>query len=211
MPFAVHHCIDLPFRPTVSMALSNRSQLRQDGRPGLRISARIPAGSANLRSATISLPPSLGPAAAGLQEICARREALAGNCPAGARLGAATARTPLLSEEMKGSVYAVQPRGSGTPDVWAELSGDGLRVNLKGQTKTEHGRTSATFAGMPDIALRSFSLRLSGGKRGFFKLSGDPCRSRGGLIARSRLDGQNSATASARIPVSMPAGCGNGG
>ncbi len=210
-PFAVRGCIDLPFHPHFSLGFSGRSQLRRDGRPGLRIGARLPRGNANLRSASISFPRTLGFAAAGLREICARPQALADNCPKAARIGSASARTPLLKGAMKGTIYAVQPRGNGSPDIWADLSGEGLRVSLKGQTAVEHGRTEATFAGVPDFPLGSFALHLAGGDHGLFKLSANPCAVAGGLKAPTEIGGQNGARVSARIPVGLPAGCGKSG
>jgi hypothetical protein len=207
-PFAVRRCIDLPFRPAFSLALGGRSQLRREGRPSLRIAARVPANGANLRAADISLPGLLDFDAAGLREICARGVAMDGDCAKGARLGSASAHTPLLKKPMTGSIYAVQPPGDGSPELWIVLHGGGLEVSLKARTAVRKGHPETKLVGLPDFPLSSFSMALAGGKNGLLKLSRNPCGQR--LFATTATVGQNGARASKPIPVKAP-DCGGDG
>ncbi len=207
-PFAVRGCVDLPFRPAFSMALTDRGELRADGKPGMLISMGIPAGSANLRSAHIRFPRALKLAPTGLREICARKQALRGNCPAGSRVGSAGGRTPFLNKPLKGSVYIVQPRGSGPPDLWASISGEGIEVNLRGETAVEGGRAEARFVDVPDFPLASVKLQLASGKRGLLQLRRKPC---GRLVSPIEMAAQNGAQAEIQARVKAPASCGRDG
>jgi hypothetical protein len=204
-PFAIRGCVDLPFRPAFSMALTDRAELRADGKPGMLISMGIPAGSANLRSAHIRFPRALKFAPDALKEVCARKQALRRNCPKGSRVGSASGRTPFLNEPMQGSVYIVQPRGSGSPDLWASLSGQGLEVNLRGETKVKEGQAEAKFVDIPDFPLASVKLRLDSGRSGLLQLRRKPC---GGLVSPIEMDAQNSAQVEIQAPVAAPARCG---
>jgi hypothetical protein len=209
-PFSVHGCIDLPFRPAFSMALNGSDELRREGKPGLRIGAKIPTGNANLRGADIAFPKILALDANGVRAICARRAAEQGRCPGNSRVGTGFARTDLLKAPMKGSIYAVQPRGSGSPDLWTSLDGEGLQVSLRAETAVEHGRAETKLVGLPDFPLRSFTMALAGGERGLFKLKQDPCGAHGKLVAPMEIAGQNGARASLRPAVGVPRNCGNG-
>jgi hypothetical protein len=207
-PFAVRRCIDLPFRPAFSLALRGSSQLRREGRPSLRIAARIPANGANLRSADISLPALLGFEAGALREICARGVAQTEGCAKGARVGSAAARTPLLRGPMTGSIYAVQPKGDGPPGLWIELHGEGLDVSLQAQTALRKGHPETKLVGLPDFPLSSFSMALAGGRHGLLKLSRNPCRR--SLFAATATVGQNGARLSRQARVKTP-DCGDDG
>lgn len=207
-PFALTGCIDLPFHPRLSLALSDRGELHEGGRPGLKVSVRIPRGSANLRSNSIGLPRILKLDPAGLDEICARRAAIAARCPQGSRVGTAVGRTPVLNGQMRGSIYVVQPRGDGSPDLWASLAGEGVEINLKGTTTVKKGRSQASFTGIPDFPLTSIALRFGSGPNGLLKLRRKPCHS---LTAKIELGGQNGARTqrNARLPV--PVSCSDNG
>jgi hypothetical protein len=188
------------------MALSGRPELHHGGHPGLRISMKVRPGGANLRRAEFSLPRLLSFDSSSLKEICARREAIDGNCPPGSRIGSGRARTPLLRESLKGGVYLVQPRGSGAPDIWTSLGGSGLQVELRGETVVEDGRVVARLVDMPDFPLTSFAMRLVGGKHGVFELTESPCAGRG-LVAPMSIEGQNGALRGTRARVAVPGGC----
>jgi hypothetical protein len=206
-PFAVRGCVGLPFRPAFSVALTGRDELRKEGRPGLRIAARNPSGDANLRSADVLLPKLLKFDPSGPGEICARRQAVDGACPKDSRIGLASGRTPLLHGEMKGSIYVVQPHGSGPPDLWAKLTGDGIEVNLRGETAVREGHPETKFVDIPDFPLASFALRFAGGKGGLLELKERPC---GSLLAPTEMGAQNGARVSIRTRVATQASCGRG-
>jgi hypothetical protein len=210
--FRVRNCIDLPFRPNFSIGLTGGAELRRGGKPGLRISARQPARSANLRMAGISLPRLLKFDPTGLSEICARGQALAGNCPRGSRIGSGYARTSLLDRPLKGGVYLVQPRGSGSPDLWTAVEADGLRVDLRAETAIENGRVQTRLVGLPDFPMTSFAMRLAGGKHGIFELRESPCGERAReLGVPLTVRGQNGARHGSRAGLAVPVDCGSDG
>jgi hypothetical protein len=203
-PFRLHRCIDLPFRPGFSVALGGGERLREGDKPSLRMSMHLPAGGANLRSVRVLLPRALGFDSNGLKEICSRHRALEGTCPTTARVGTARARTPMLARPMSGFLYVVQPADDGAPDLWAGLGGQGLEVNLRGETAIRDGQAETSFSALPDFALRSLSLRLAGGDGGILKLKRDPC---GKLTAAAELGGQNGARRTLRPRLKAGAGC----
>jgi hypothetical protein len=208
-PFFLRGCESLRFRPRASMRLSGRSQLRRGGHPGLRIGIKAPGGSTNLRRAIIGLPEELAFSLAGLRELCPRREALAGRCPANSSVGSATALTPLLSERMSGDIHVVQPRDDGLPDLWLSLKGMGVRLELAGETSLKDGRLSTRFAGLPDIPMSSLQMRFAGGERGVIELERRICDGQRlrRLQAALRFEGQNGAYRQALAGVGVPGGC----
>jgi len=207
-PFALHRCVGLPFRPRLSAALGNPGQLHKGGRPSLRLSMRMARAGANLRSVAVRLPAALELKPKELKELCSRRRAETGRCPKESLVGSASARTPLLSKPMKGSVFLVQPAGKGSPDIWASVRGQGLEFELQGRTVVSHGRAQAHFVDLPDFPLRSLDLRLRAGKAGVFELNRRPC---GRLLAPATMIGQNEALLTARLRLRVPTRCGRHG
>ncbi len=207
-PFRVRGCTGLRFRPAFALALRERGELHRGGRPGLRIASVVPRGDANIASAEIELPRLLRLDASELPALCARREAERDRCPRAARVGTASARTPLLGAPMQGEVYAVQPKGGGSPDIWAALAGSGLEVTLRGETEVRKGRVVTELTDLPDFTLSSFALRFGGGERGVFELRRSPCARRAGRpMAPLAVAGQNGATVESREPLRLPGNC----
>ncbi len=210
VPFRVQGCVNLPFRPDFAMALSGRSQLRDGGKPGLRISTRVPSGGANLRSTDISLPRSLAFDSSGVAELCARRDAISGKCPKGARVGSASVRTPLFDRPLKGSIYVAQPRGGGQPDLWTHFERDGLSLDMKSSASKEDGQLHTTLTDLPDVRLSKLTLRFVGGEQGLFSLDRDLCRGSKSrkLASEAVSEGQNGARVLRQVPVIAQPKCG---
>jgi hypothetical protein len=150
----------------------------------------------------ITLPRALRLDSSDLQELCSRFDAGHGSCPQGSKVGSAFARTPLLKGAMRGSVYLAQPKGNGSPDLWAQLGGGGIEVSLRGETAVKDGRAQTAFAHTPDFPLASFKLRFAGGRHGVMELKGDPC---GGMRAGARVGGQNGPLVGVGVEVGV--GC----
>jgi hypothetical protein len=203
-PFIVHGCIDLPFRPGLSVALGTASQLRAGGHPSLRMAMKMPPRNANLRSVAVRLPTVLKLDPSGIAELCSRRRAMEGRCPRKARIGTASARTSLLARPMKGVLYLVQPDGSGPPDIWANVRGQGLEINLRAKTGIHDGQLETRFLDLPDVPMRSLVLRLRPGDGSVLKLRRRPC---GTLFAPARISGQNGAVAEIRWRIKVPSSC----
>jgi hypothetical protein len=207
--FSVHGCVDLPFKPSLGLALTDRSELHRRGRPGLRTTMRSRVGEANLRSMGLSLPAGLRFSAAGLREICSRRDAFKGRCPKGARVGTGFGQTPLLKEPMKGAIYVVQPEGDGEPDLWANLRGEGVELDVRSVSVTRHGHVESRFQNLPDMSLGKFRMQLFSGKHGVLVLDHGLCVDgrRRQLHADVALEGQNRAYRERRVPLAAPATC----
>lgn len=186
-PFQVRRCGSLRFRPVVSMALRGARQLQRRGKPQLRIALRAPRGSTNLRNARIPLPGGLALDPTAVEEICARPAAMAGECPPGARVGAAVASTALLRGRMRGSIFAAQPAGNGLPDLWIDLREDGLHLLVHARTLVRKGRLVTRLAGMPDVPVSALRMRFRGGSDGLFRLRRGLCGRSAGKSMTSRV------------------------
>jgi hypothetical protein len=200
-------CGKLKFKPRFAMALTGSpGQLGEGGRPGLRISARLRPGDAALRSLRFSLPDSLRFRLAGLGEICSRPDAREGLCGRRARVGSARVRTALLDEEMKGSVYVVQPPDRGLPELWVSAAARGMRMSMRARTSINDGRFVADMAGLPDVPLSKFTMTLRGGRSGTLALDVAAC-SRGRarpMPFRGTIEGQNGALRKLRLRAKAP-------
>jgi hypothetical protein len=208
--FAVGGCRRLGFRPDVSLALGPAAQLREGGHPELRIGLRTRAGQTNLRSATIRLPRMLTLNQTAVTAICSRAQAIDGRCPRASRVGTARARTPLLSQLLRGPVNVVQPLGGGQPDLWATLAGQGVRIALRSTIALPRGKPMTTrFVGLPDLPLSRFALTLDGGAHGPLAAVAGFCR--GGrpqpLAVDATLRAQNGRERSTRVRIHAHPSC----
>jgi hypothetical protein len=212
-PFRARACKRLGFRPAVRMTLLGSGQLRRHGHPGLLASIRLRSGDANLRTIRMPLPPILEFGPGGLEEICSRPDAIAGDCPAGSRVGSATVRTSLLAKPLVGGIYVAQPRGNGPPDIWTRLEGGGIEMNLRARSPGQGGSAAIELSGLPDLPLSSFSLRLRPGARSAISFAARPCRDGElrQLTSPVSLQGQNSARRSLPVRIGSEAGCRSGG
>src|SRR5207247_1192389 len=73
------------------------------------------------------------------------------SCPAGSKVGTATATTPVLPGTLSGPAFLVSHGGAAFPDLDILLEGSGVRVILVGNTNIKGGITSTTFATLPDV------------------------------------------------------------
>ncbi len=210
-PYPVSGCKRLGFAPRVKVALAGRGRLRRHRQVGLRISARLRRNDTALRSLALSLPPALKLNVAGLEEICSRADARRTLCPPGSKVGTSVARTALIDEPLRGSIYVVQTRDEGEPDLWVILSGAGMKLAVQGTTSGDRGRFATKLAGLPDMPLSSFSMRLGAPGDSLLSLGVSPCvdgrprRLRAGLHAT----GQNGARRDSRLTVVTGARCGS--
>ena len=155
-------------------------------------------GDADVRSATVTLPEGmvLSPSAANGLEACS--EAQVGyvgeggadplatdtpeplrfttepaNCPDASKVGVVRVKTPLLEEELTGSVYLAaqnaNPFGSLVAlYIVAENEKLGLRVKLAGEGTLNEatGQVSTTFTSTPQVPFEDLEVTLFGGPRG---------------------------------------------
>lgn len=212
-PYPVSGCKRLVLKPSLRVALDSRGRLRKHSHVGLRMSARFRRTDTALRALSISLPPALKLNIGSLEEICSRPDALRSLCPSGAKVGTARARTSLLDEPLGGSVYIVQPRDDGEPDLWVALDGGGLKLAMHGTTASERGRFVTKLAGLPDLPLSGLTLRLGSPDDGLLSLDARPCahgRARR-LDAELRITGQSGIQRISESAIDTGSRCGSAG
>jgi hypothetical protein len=164
-PFAVEGCKSLAFKPVFSASTQGKAS-KADG-ASLDVKVSYPSsGQANIRSVKTTLPLQLPSRLTTLQKACVAAvfEANPAACPAESAVGVARAISPILPVELKGPAYLVSHGNEKFPNLVIVLQGDGVRVNLVGDTDIKHGITTTTFKSVPDDPVSSFEVFLPEGK-----------------------------------------------
>jgi len=202
--FSVGGCSALAFKPV--FAASTSAHATKAGGASLRTTITQPPGQANIRSVFVQLPTQLATRLTTLQQACpeATFAASPAGCPAGSNVGTATAITPVLPGQMTGPAYLVSHGGEAFPDLDIILEGSGVRVVLVGNTTIKNGRTSTTFAALPDVPVSSFSLTLPSGPHSALAAIADLCARP--LLMPTAIAGQNGAHIGQTTRVAV-AGC----
>jgi hypothetical protein len=102
-------------------------------------------------------------------------------------------------------VYFVSNGGEAFPNLEMVLQGDGVRVNLVGDTFiSKAGITSTTFKTLPDVPFSSFELYLPEGKFSALAANGNLCKSK--LTMPNEFVAQNGAAIHESTPIAVT-GC----
>jgi len=185
-PFAVEGCRNLPFAPT--FAASTQAKTSRAKGASLHVKVTSAFGQDNIGRALVSLPKQLPARLTTLQQACpeatfAQNPAL---CPAASAVGSARAITPLLSAPLTGPAYLESHGGAAFPDLVVILQGQGVRLDLRGNTSIAKGITTSTFAAVPDAPVSSFELTLPEGAHS--ALAGNlPAKAKGNLCGTKLL------------------------
>jgi hypothetical protein len=164
-PFAVEGCRGLAFKPSFTASTQGHAS-KADG-ASLDIKVSYPSsGEANIRSVKTELPLQLPSRLSTLQRACVAAvfEANPADCPAESVVGVAKASSPILPVMLTGPAYLVSHGNEKFPNLVIVLQGDGVRVNLVGDTDIKKGITSTTFKSVPDDPVSSFEVYLPEGK-----------------------------------------------
>jgi hypothetical protein len=194
--FQALNCPALGFAPKLSF--NRKGDTRRGRFPSLRVNYTPKPGDANLRSAAVSLPPSLFLAQEHIDTLCTRPQFAAERCPPGSVYGHASVTTPLLDAPMSGPVY-LRASDHLLPDIVFDLHGQGFRIEVPGRIDSDHEAIRATFEGLPDAPVTKFTLKLIGGRRGILVNTGRVCSE--AQLALARFIGQNSKTELVRPKV----------
>jgi hypothetical protein len=199
-PFQASDCGSLGFKPKLSLRLKGAT--RRGAYPSLRATVTPWGGDAGIGKVAVALPPSEFLAQEHIQGICTRPQFQAGRCPPGSVYGHARAITPLLDEPLEGPVYLRASAGK-LPDLVADLSGRGVRIEVVGRIDSAGGGMRATYDVLPDAPVSKFTLTLLGGRRGLLVNSEDACTA---APAKARLVGQNNRGLVLHPPL-LDSGC----
>lgn len=163
-PFHAANCALLPFKP--SFKASTQGKASKAGGASLDVKVGYPKGAqANIQRVVVSLPVQLPARLTTLQKACtaATFAANPASCPAASNVGTARAVTPVLNVPLVGPAYLVSHGGAAFPDLVVVLEGQGVRLDLVGNTNIKKGITTSTFATVPDAPVSSFELKLPEG------------------------------------------------
>ncbi len=171
-PYQATGCGALPFDPTFTAAtLGKHSSTRGGASLLVHVGSKSGPGLApgtkesNIEKVDVELPRAIAIRLTTLQKACpekvfAERPAA---CPAGAKVGSATVTTPLLNGPLAGPAYLVSHGGAAFPDLDLLLTGDGVTIDLVGNTQITRGRVYSKFEAVPDAPIESFALTLTEG------------------------------------------------
>jgi hypothetical protein len=205
--FQAADCASLAFRPRFTV--STQALTSHGSGASLKVALSMAGGQANIAKVAVKLPVQLPSRLTTLRQACVAAvfEANPASCPAGSVVGSATAVTPVLPVPVSGPAYLVSHGGEAFPDLVVVLQGDGVTLDLVGNTSITHGITASTFASVPDAPVSSFELRLPEGPHSVLgsnlpaKARGSLCSSK--LVMPTTFTAQNGAvvTQSTRIAV----------
>ncbi|HEY5344478.1 MAG TPA: hypothetical protein VIJ66_12580, partial [Solirubrobacteraceae bacterium] len=185
-PFQAADCASLPFKPRLT-ALTHARTSKADGAylHVKLVSDPTHPGQADIGKVKIDLPRQLPARLTTLQKACSAAvfEADPAACPAVSIVGTATVVTPMLAGSLSGPAYLVSHGASAFPALVLVLQGDGVRIELEGQTNIHKGITSSAFRSLPDVPIDTLDLVLPAGPRSVFAVD-LPARAKGGLCAQ---------------------------
>jgi hypothetical protein len=188
-PFQATGCSSLPFTPSFTAATQG-STSKLDG-ASLTVRVSQPAGQANIHYVRVQLPKSLPSRLTTLQQACteAKFAANPAGCPPGSVVGTATAYTAMLPTPLTGPAILVSHGGRAFPDLDVLLQGDGVTIDLVGNTDIKNNVTTSTFQNVPDAPISGFELTLPEDPYSALGANGNLCEQK--LLIPTTITGQN--------------------
>src|ERR1019366_1144680 len=169
VPYSAVNCAGLRFAPKFSALVEGKASKAGGAYLHVKVVSKggpqPGGGEANIRSVKVDLPLQLPSRLSTLQKACVAVvfEANPANCPAASVVGEGTAVTPVLRSALTGPAILVSHGGEAFPDLVIVLQGEGITLDLVGNTKIKKGITSSTFKSVPDAPISTFDLVLPEG------------------------------------------------
>jgi hypothetical protein len=208
--FQAANCATLEFKPRLSGLAHARTSKANGAYLHVRLS--LPAGDANIAALKLDVPKQLPVRLTTLQKACpaAVIEVNAAGCPVASAVGSVTVITPVLRGALVGPVYLVSHAGAATPDLELVLQGEGVSVDVVGQTIVKHGVIAGVFRSLPDVPISTFGLVLSADAHSLLAAN-LPGKARWSLCGQrlampTAMTGQNGAVLKERVKISI-SGC----
>jgi hypothetical protein len=191
---------DAPFEPRATLeAIGGTS--RTD-KPEIVLRVRARPGDANIRSVAVNLPPVVLVDTTAVGKICSEKELESNGCADSNPLGAARAVSPAYDAPLAGPVHVVSGSGQ-LPGLVYSLSGP-ADVQLRGRVVSNGGRMQAGVDDVPDTPLKSFELRIKGGRSGYMVLSRNICGAE--AVADGTFTSHDGQTRRQKIPLEADCG-----
>lgn len=208
-PFAVGGCRNLAFKPVFKAFTSGRTSRKRGA--SLDTSVTFPKNAmgndANVAYVKVTLPKRLPSYVPTLNHSCLVEtfDSNPSACPKDSVVGIARAYTPALPvlhacharrgcpppESVEGPAYFVSHGGAQFPQLVVVLEGDGVRVDLVGDTFISKGITTTTFKTVPDVPVDSFELYLPQGKNHALAAPASLCKNARKLMMPTKFVAQN--------------------
>jgi hypothetical protein len=174
VPFQTTECGALGFKPKLfTKLIGGRKKMLRSQHPAFRAVLVARGGDANISRSSVILPHSQFLDQGHIGTICTRPQLASQTCPSRSVYGYASAKSPLLDDELKGPVYLVSSDHE-LPDLLVDLRGQ-VNIRLRGVISSKKARLKTVFSGVPDVPVSRFVLNMMGGRKGLLVNSRDLC------------------------------------
>ena len=176
-PYTPTNCSALPFAPKLTSSTVGRPSHTD----GIGFHVKIVEGyvnESNAHSVKVDLPKQLVSRLTTLQKACLAKvfDENPASCPAASDVGTAKVVTTALPVPLVGPAYFVSYGNAKFPELVFVLQGDGVTIQLHGETNiSKSGISSSTFPQIPDAPVPLFELELPAGKDSALTTNGDIC------------------------------------
>jgi hypothetical protein len=200
-PYQPVNCATLPFKPSFKASTQARTSKLNGAALDVQVAQR--PGEAGIHKVDVQLPLALPSRLTTLQKACteAQFNANPAGCPPASVVGTATAHTPILNAPLTGPAYLVSHGGAAFPDLVIVLQGEGVKIELVGNTDIKKGITFSRFHTVPDAPITTFELNLPQGPHSALAANGNLCGQ--SLVMPTTMVGQNGAQATQNTKVAV--------
>jgi hypothetical protein len=196
--FQAGGCEKLTFKPSFAASTQGNGSLKHNTGASLTVKVASQQGpspapgkavESNIAKVDVSLPKALPSRLTTLQKACTEAQFAANpaGCPAASNVGSASANTPLLPVPLVGPAYLVSHGGAAFPDLDVILQGDGVTIDLVGNTQIKNGVTYSRFDTVPDAPISSFELKLPEGSFSALAATKNLCAPTKTVVVSKRL------------------------